>query len=81
MSSTLPLRSPDPDLSDDIDNEREVTWLELFYDLFYIASLSQFTHVHHIVDLYSLGVYTGWFSVIWWSWTASSLLVNMFMFI
>ncbi|RUP47558.1 bacterial low temperature requirement A protein-domain-containing protein [Jimgerdemannia flammicorona] len=65
--------TPDIDLSDNIGEEKSASWLELFYDLFYIASLSEFTHSHHIVSLGTLGQYTGWFVVLWWSWTASSL--------
>lgn len=66
-------RHPEPDLSADIGQEKAASWLELFYDLFYVASLSQFTHSHHIYDWSSLGVYAQWFIITWWAWCASSL--------
>ncbi|RUS27885.1 bacterial low temperature requirement A protein-domain-containing protein [Jimgerdemannia flammicorona] len=69
---------PDVDLSDDIGEEKSASWLELFYDLFYIASLSEFTHSHHIVNFVTLGQYAGWFVILWWSWTASSLYTTRF---
>lgn len=64
---------PEPDLSADIGEETAASWLELFYDLFYVATLSEFTHSHHIKDWSSLGLYTEWFIITWWAWCASSL--------
>ncbi|CAO3681348.1 unnamed protein product [Umbelopsis ramanniana] len=69
---------PEPDLSADIGDEKAASWLELFYDLFYIASLSEFTHTHIIKDWASLGVYASWFVIMWWAWTASSLYTTRF---
>lgn len=64
---------PEPDLSADIGEETAASWLELFYDLFYVATLSEFTHSHHIKDWSSLGLYAQWFIITWWAWCASSL--------
>lgn len=64
---------PEPDLSADIGEEKAASWLELFYDLFYVATLTQFTHSHHIKDWESLALYTQWFIITWWAWCASSL--------
>jgi hypothetical protein len=64
---------PEPDLSADIGEEKAASWLELFYDLFYVATLSQFTHSHHIKDWESLALYAQWFIITWWAWCASSL--------
>ncbi|KAJ2964811.1 hypothetical protein NQZ79_g342 [Umbelopsis isabellina] len=69
---------PEADLSADIGEEKAASWLELFYDLFYIASLSEFTHTHVIKDWASLGVYASWFVIMWWAWTASSLYTSRF---
>ncbi|KAI8974336.1 bacterial low temperature requirement A protein-domain-containing protein [Pilobolus umbonatus] len=66
-------RPPVPDLSADIGLEKAPSWLELFYDLFYIATLTNFTHEHHIKDWDTLWVYTQWFIITWWAWCASSL--------
>jgi hypothetical protein len=64
---------PEPDLSADIGEESAASWLELFYDLFFVATLTQFTHSHHIKDWESLGLYAEWFVITWWAWCASSL--------
>ncbi|KAI9495462.1 bacterial low temperature requirement A protein-domain-containing protein [Zychaea mexicana] len=69
---------PEPDLSADIGQEKAASWLELFYDLFYIATLTEFTHNHVIKDWASLGTYTQWFIITWWAWTASSLYTARF---
>ncbi|KAI7877642.1 hypothetical protein K492DRAFT_197480 [Lichtheimia hyalospora FSU 10163] len=66
-------RHPDPDLSANIGQEKSASWLELFYDLVYVASLTEFTHTHVIKDFESLGTYTEWFIITWWAWFASSL--------
>ncbi|KAI9246858.1 bacterial low temperature requirement A protein-domain-containing protein [Sporodiniella umbellata] len=69
---------PEPDLSAAIGEETAASWLELFYDLFYVATLSEFTHSHHIKDWASLGLYTEWFIITWWAWCASSLYTARF---
>ncbi|KAI8141154.1 bacterial low temperature requirement A protein-domain-containing protein [Fennellomyces sp. T-0311] len=69
---------PEPDLSADIGQEKAASWLELFYDLFYVATLTEFTHNHVIKDWASLGTYTQWFIITWWAWTASSLYTARF---
>ncbi|KAF7727713.1 Pre-mRNA-splicing factor cef1 [Apophysomyces ossiformis] len=69
---------PEPDLSADIGEEKAASWLELFYDLFYVATLTEFTHTHVIKDWDSLGLYTSWFVITWWAWTASSLYTARF---
>ncbi|KAI7871752.1 bacterial low temperature requirement A protein-domain-containing protein [Spinellus fusiger] len=69
---------PEPDLSADIGQEKAASWLELFYDLFYVATLTEFTHTHVIKDWESLGMYTSWFIITWWGWTASSLYTSRF---
>ncbi|KAI9021474.1 bacterial low temperature requirement A protein-domain-containing protein [Phycomyces nitens] len=75
---TLVFRHPEPDLSADIGEEKAASWLELFYDLFYVATLTEFTHTHVIKDWESLGLYTSWFVITWWAWTASSLYTARF---
>jgi hypothetical protein len=66
-------KHPEPDLRADIGEEKAASWLELFYDLFFVATLTQFTHSHHIKDWASLGLYAQWFIITWWAWCASSL--------
>jgi len=71
-------KPPDVDLSDNNLGEKQAEWLELFYDLFYIVSLSQFTHTHHIIDGYSFLIYAGWFVILWWAWMSSALYTTRF---
>ncbi|CAO3588199.1 unnamed protein product [Absidia cylindrospora] len=71
-------RYPEPDLSADIGQEKAASWLELFYDLFYVATLTQFTHTHVIKDWTSLGTYASWFVITWWAWISSSLYTARF---
>ncbi|MEI9810077.1 MAG: low temperature requirement protein A [Bacteroidota bacterium] len=54
-------------------NERKVSWLELFYDLVYVAAISQFTHhlAEHL-DWSELGYSFLLFAMIFWSWVNGS---------
>ena len=54
-------------------NERNISWLELFYDLVYVAAISQLTH--HIAahpSWNTLGYSLLLFSLIFWSWVNGS---------
>ena len=57
----------------DRKNERKISWLELFYDLVYVAAIGQFTH--HMSEHLSWGMllYTFLlFSLVFWSWVNGS---------
>src|SRR6185369_10130734 len=58
---------------DERKHERKISWLELFYDLVYVAAISQLTH--------QLATHPSWpvfgysfllFSMIFWSWVNGS---------
>jgi low temperature requirement protein LtrA len=54
-------------------NERKISWLELFYDLVYVAAVSQLTH--HLAEhptWQQLGYSFLLFSMIFWSWVNGS---------
>ena len=58
---------------DERKHERKISWLELFYDLVYVAAISQLTHHiaahptwHTLVFSFLL------FSMIFWSWVNGS---------
>jgi low temperature requirement protein LtrA len=54
-------------------NERKVSWLELFYDLGYVAVISQLTH--HVAahpTLQNIGFFFLLFSLVFWSWVNGS---------
>ena len=57
----------------DRKNERKISWLELFYDLVYVAAIAQLTH--HLADHPSWSV-AGYsfllFLMIFWSWVNGS---------
>ncbi|MBO9728549.1 MAG: low temperature requirement protein A [Chitinophaga sp.] len=57
----------------DRQNERKISWLELFYDLVYVAAVGQLTH--HIAahpTWQSVGYAFLLFSLVFWSWVNGS---------
>ncbi len=62
-----------PNNFDDRKNERKISWLELFYDLVYVAAIGQLTH--HIAGhpgWGSLGFSFLLFCLVFWSWINGS---------
>ncbi len=60
--------------------ERKVTWLELFYDLVYVATLIQLGNwLSENVSLAGFLGFVALFVPIWWSWTGITFYVNRFM--
>ena len=58
---------------DERKSERKISWLELFYDLVYVAAISQFTHhfaAHPSWSVMGFGFLL--FSMIFWSWINGS---------
>jgi len=55
------------------EEEKSASWMELFYDLFFVANLSIFTHAHQILDMNGMLIYIGWFAVLWWSWCSQTM--------
>lgn len=61
------------------DEERRVTWLELFYDLVYVATLIQLGNVlSENVSLVGLLQFVIIFVPIWWAWTGITFYMNRF---
>lgn len=63
--------------------EKKVTWLELFYDLLFVAAVASATHVLlHVKDGYIHSEYLFKFVLIfipiWWGWVGQTLFVNRF---
>ena len=52
---------------------KKASFIELFYDLFFVASLLTFTLQHTIVSPLSVVTYVGFFTIIWWVWSSQSL--------
>ncbi|WP_214484723.1 low temperature requirement protein A [Bacillus sp. SM2101] len=64
-------------------NEKKVTWLELFYDLVFVAAIATATHVLlHVENGYIHAEYIFKFILmiipIWWAWVGQTLFINRF---
>ena len=61
------------------EGHRKVSWLELFYDLFFVVTISQLAHkLHGELDWYSLIKYTVLFIPVWWLWIGSTFYMERF---
>lgn len=63
--------------------EKKVTWLELFYDLLFVAAVSKATHVLLHVEQGSISIdhlekFILIFVPIWWSWVGQTVYNNRF---
>lgn len=65
-------RRPTTDLTMMPVEEPKASWLELFYDLLFVANLTEFTHSHPITGHYALAHYIGWFIIMWWAWAGQT---------
>ena len=62
----LPISRLDP-------TEHRASWLELFYDLVFVAAVSQLgTHLGKTLSLSGLWVYVAMFVPVWWCWSGST---------
>ncbi|MNX28228.1 Bacterial low temperature requirement A protein (LtrA) [compost metagenome] len=64
-------------------NPKKVTWLELFYDLIYVAAVSITTHVlaethDGLISGDAILKYPLIFIPLWWAWTGFTVYVNRF---
>ena len=68
-----------PALRHSIDEDGRVTWLELFFDLIYVAALIQLGD-ELASDVTWPGVvrFVGVFVVLWWTWTGTTAFMNRF---
>ncbi len=61
------------------EHERKVTWLELFYDLVYVAAIIQLGNtLSNDVSWNGFIRFVALFIPIWWSWTGITFYVNRF---
>lgn len=63
----------------DVDEEKKATWLELFYDLIFVAVVAQLAH-KLATNTTAIGVfkYITLFVPVWWVWIASTYYSNRF---
>ncbi|WP_375142584.1 low temperature requirement protein A [Metabacillus idriensis] len=62
---------------------KKVNWIELFYDLIYVAAIATATHTllhveNHTIPLEYLFKFVLIFIPIWWAWVGQTLFVNRF---
>ena len=58
---------------------RRVTWVELFFDLIFVAAVSQVAApLHEHYSLTELARFTPLFVLIWWAWTGHTLFSSRF---
>ncbi|MEH2239137.1 low temperature requirement protein A [Nostoc sp.] len=73
------LKSPELRIGEDKEEERHATWLELFFDLFFVVAISEV--VHNLSRDVSLSGFLGFlllFVPIWWSWIGATFYANLF---
>jgi low temperature requirement protein LtrA len=60
-------------------HDRKVTWLELFFDLVFVAAVSQVAApLHEHYSLAGLIRFTPLFALIWWAWTGHTVFSTRF---
>ena len=65
--------------AEDQEEERRATWLELFYDLVFVAAIAEVAH--SLSEQVSLSGYFGYvllFIPIWWSWVGATFYATRF---
>ena len=56
------------------DSSRKVTWLELFFDLIFVAAVAQVAApLHAAYSLEGLIRFTPLFALTWWAWTGHTV--------
>jgi low temperature requirement protein LtrA len=61
------------------DSARKVTWLELFFDLIFVAAVAQVASpLHSDYSLAGLIRFTPLFALIWWAWTGHTVFSTRF---
>ena len=71
-------RTP-PKLGTSEEDERKASWLELFYDLVYIATVIQLGEfLHHHLSVIGALQFVFLFLIVWWSWSGTTYYTNRF---
>ena len=68
---------PRPASTPDRDPSRAF-WMELFFDLIFVALVGQMAHgLHTLPTLTALGIFFALFACVWWSWVNLTFAVNI----
>lgn len=63
----------------EVADDGRVTWLELFFDLVYVAALIQLgDRLSGNVSWSGAAAFVGAFAVLWWTWTGTTAFTNQF---
>ena len=66
-------------LSDDEEKEKRASWLELFYDLIFVAAIAEVAHyLHDHLTIFGFLSYVLMFIPIWWSWVGATFYATRF---
>jgi low temperature requirement protein LtrA len=61
------------------ESERTATWLELFYDLVFVAAVAMMgTRLVHDVTWSSIASYLGYFALVWWLWASHTFYADRY---
>ncbi|MEA3502661.1 MAG: low temperature requirement protein A [Actinomycetota bacterium] len=61
------------------ESERSATWLELFYDLAFVAAVAMMgTRLVHGVTWASLASYLAYFALVWWLWASHTFYADRY---
>ncbi len=61
------------------ESERTATWLELFYDLAFVAAVAMMgTRLVHDVTWSSIASYLGYFALVWWLWASHTFYADRY---
>lgn len=72
------LKSPELRISENKEEERHATWLELFFDLFFVVAISELAHnLNRDVSLSGFLGFLLLFVPIWWSWIGATFYANL----
>jgi low temperature requirement protein LtrA len=73
------LKSPELRINESKQEERHATWLELFFDLFFVVAISELAHnLNRDVSLSGFLGFLLLFVPIWWSWIGATFYANLF---
>jgi low temperature requirement protein LtrA len=73
------LRQPKFHVGDGLEANRRTTWLELFYDLIFIVTISGLAHnLSHNISLSNFLAFGALFIPVWWIWISATLYDNWF---
>ncbi|MDH3682343.1 MAG: low temperature requirement protein A, partial [Acidimicrobiia bacterium] len=68
-----------PALRHEVAVDGRVTWLELFFDLVYVAALIQLgDRLSSDVSWSGAAAFVGSFVILWWTWTGTTAFTNRF---